>query len=212
MGSKGKFDYFDGFVRQMDCACEGSARLVALVNDFRPQDEGWAQEQLTAIHAIENACDEVTHDIITHLAVEFMPPIDREDVSELAQCLDDVMDGIDEIVQHLYMYDLHELHPGAVALVGTLNAATVALRAAVKAFDEFKKPKKLGRLIADVHARESEGDERYMEAKRDLFVNHADAPVAYLLGWNSMYSHMEKACDACERAASIMSTIALKNT
>lgn len=211
MAKKTRFDYFDSFSRQIRYAQDESSRLIELLQDYQIQEDGWMHGQVDAMHQLENDADEVTHAILAQLAVEFMPPIDREDVSELAQLLDDVVDSIDEIVQHLYMYNLSLIHPDAVRMAQMLDESVRALVDAVDVFRDFKKPKKLAKLLSVVHDKESEADDIYMEAKRDLFLHHTDTPV-YLLGWSSMFSHMEEACDRCEKAASVMSTIALKNS
>lgn len=212
MSKKQKFDYFDAFCRQAEVAAEESGALVEMLSDYRPDDEGWASAQLERMHEIENRGDRVVHDIMDRLAVEFLPPIDREDVTELTNLLDDVCDRIEEVAQHMYMYNLHELHPSALPVARVIDESVDALAEATKAFREFKKPKKLDRLMVAVHDKESEGDRLYIAAKRDLFTTHADAPASYLIAWNSMFSHMEECCDACEHVASAMQKIALKNS
>ena len=211
MAKKNRFDYFDAFQRQAELACQEAAALVGLLEDFHPEKEDWVRSKLSEMHAIENEADGVNHDIMTHLAEEFMPPLDREDISELALMLDDVIDQIEEVVQHLYMYDIRELHPNALKTARIIDEEAQALLEAMKVFREFKKPKKLVRLLTAVHDKEGVGDDLYIESKRDLFVNHADAPAAYLIAWNSMFSHMEECCDACEHVASLIQTVAIKN-
>lgn len=211
MGKKNRFDYFDAFENQAALACKEAQALVVLMEDFHPEQPGWLEQHLTEMHTIENEADNVNHDIMTHLAEEFMPPLDREDISELAQMLDEIVDRIEEVVQHLYMYNIQELHPNAIKVATVISESTQALLEAMKVFREFKKPKKLVRLLTAVHERESAGDELYLESKRDLFVNHADAPAPYLIAWNSMFSHMELCCDACEHVASLIQTVAIKN-
>ena len=144
------------------------------------------------MHLIEQRGDQTAHEIMDRLAVEFMPPIDREDVTELSMLLDDVIDLIEEVVQHLYMYDVRELHPCTLPMARVIDESVDALAEATRAFHEFKKPKKLGRLLVAVHDKESEADKLYIEAKRDVFANHPDAPASYLIAWNSMFSHMEE--------------------
>lgn len=212
MSKKQRFDYFDAFCAQADVARRESQALVALMEDFRPGDGEWARERLKEMHAIEHEGDELSHGIMERLAVEFMPPIDREDVTELSLALDEVTDQIEEVVQHLYMYGIDELHPSALRVARVIDEGVAALVEATRAFREFKKPKKLNKLLLAVHDKESEGDDLYIEAKRDVFTNHPDAPAAYLIAWNSMFSHMEQCCDACERVATAMQKIALKNT
>ncbi len=212
MGKKQKFDYFDAFCVQASIAAEESQALVDLLVDYRPDSEEWVRGVLGKTHEIEQRGDTVAHEIIGRLAVEFMPPIDREDVTELSMMLDDVTDQIEEVVQHLYMYGIRELHPCALPMARVIDEAVDALSEAMRAFREFKKPKKLDRLLVAVHDKESEGDALYIEAKRDIFANHADAPASYLIAWNGMFSHMEQCCDVCEKVAGIMQKIALKNT
>lgn len=212
MSKKQKFDYFDAFCQQAQVAAEESGALVEMLSDYRPNDEGWAAAQLERMHEMENRGDKVVHEIMDRLAVEFLPPIDREDVTELTNLLDDVCDLIEEVAQHMYMYNLYELHPSALPVARVIDESVDALAEATKAFREFKKPKKLDRLMVAVHDKESEGDRLYIAAKRDLFTTHADAPASYLIAWNSMFSHMEECCDACEHVASAMQKIALKNS
>ncbi len=212
MAKKHRFDYFDAFVRQCEFACKESQALVDLMEGFRPGDEQWLKEQLEHMHAIEHEADDLNHEINNVLAGEFMPPIDREDISNLSQLLDDVTDSIEEVVQHLYMYNLSELHPGAIKMARIVDESADALLEAMKAFREFKKPKKLERLLESVQSKESEGDGVYVESKRDLFTARRDAPAWYLIAWNSMFSHMEECCDACEHVASVVKTITIKNT
>lgn len=210
MAKKDRFDYFDAFVRQADVARRQSQALLGMLEDYRGADPEWLRERLGQMHAVEKEGDLISHEIHDRLAVEFIPPIDTEDVAELSMRLDDVIDAIEEVAQHLYMYDIREVDRHAVEVARIVDESVEALVSATRAFREFKKPKKLGRLLVAIHDKESEGDEMYIDAVRDLF-SAPDVPCAHLVAWNSMFSHMEKCCDACEKAAVVMQTIALKN-
>ncbi len=213
MAKKHKFDYFDAFCEQARIARKESQALLEMLENFNADPE-WLRSQMQRIHQIENEGDVVVHQVLDSLAVEFLPPIDREDISELANLLDNVTDGIEEIVQHIYMYDFKELHPGCVPTARVIDAAVAALCDAAKAFADFKKHKKaekIEKLLVAVHDRESEGDTLYIENKRDLFVNHANDSAAYLMSWNGMFSHMEDVCDTCEDVACVMQNVMLKN-
>lgn len=211
ISKKNRFDYFDAFIAQAEVAQREAHALVEAMSDFHPDDEAWVAATIGNMHELEKEGDVVCHQILDKLAVEFMPPIDREDVTELAMLLDDVTDLVEEVVQHAYMYNIRELHPHALPVARVIEEAVDALAEATQAFREFKKPKKLDRLLVAVHDKESEGDKLYIEAKRDVFTGHAGEPATYFIAWNSMFSHMEQCCDACERVASVMQKIALKN-
>lgn len=213
MAKKHKFDYFDAFCEQARIARKESQALLDMLENFNADPE-WLRAQMQQIHQIENEGDVVVHQVYDCLAVEFLPPIDREDISELANLLDNVTDEIEEVVQHIYMYDFKELHPGCVPMARIIDASVEALCEAAKAFADFKKHKKaekIERLLVAVHDRESEGDALYIENKRDLFVSHANDSAAYLISWNGMFSHMEDVCDTCEDVACVMQKVILKN-
>ena len=213
MAKKHKFDYFDAFYEQARIARKESQAMLEMLENFNADPE-WLRARMQQIHQIENEGDVLVHHVLDSLAVEFLPPIDREDISELANLLDNVTDEIEEVVQHIYMYDFKELHPGCIPTARVIDAAVEALCEATKAFADFKKHKKAEkaeRLLVAVHDRESEGDALYIENKRDLFVNHASDSAAYLMSWNGMFSHMEAVCDSCEDVACVMQNVILKN-
>ncbi len=212
MPKKQKFDYFEAFYQQAQFAAQTSQAMVDILGSFQPETEGWMREQLDQVHEIEKQADALCHDITEHLAVEFMPPIDREDVSELAFMLDDVTDLIEDVVQHLYIHNIMELHPQALTFATYIDEAVDTLTTATKAFREFRKPKKLYAMLIEVHDKESVADDLYQVAKRDLFTNHANDPAAYLISWDGMFSHMEACTNTCAQTATLMQTIALKNS
>ena len=100
MPKKHKFDYFEAFCAQADIARKESRALLDVVENFKPDPE-WLRGKMEVIHTIENEGDDIAHEIIERLATEFLPPIDREDVTELTMLLDDVTDEIEEVVQHI---------------------------------------------------------------------------------------------------------------
>ena len=94
MPKKHKFDYFEAFCAQADIARKESRALLDVVENFKPDPE-WLRGKMEVIHTIENEGDDIAHEIIERLATEFLPPIDREDVTELTMLLDDVTDEIE---------------------------------------------------------------------------------------------------------------------
>ena len=98
MPKKHKFDYFEAFCAQADIARKESQALLDVVENFKPDPE-WLRGKMEVIHAIENEGDDIAHEIIERLATEFLPPIDREDVTELTMLLDDVTDEIEETIR-----------------------------------------------------------------------------------------------------------------
>jgi predicted phosphate transport protein (TIGR00153 family) len=206
--AKQRFDYFDAFNRQAELGCEISRKLHEVFRDFTPDP---VLDQLNQMHEIENAADEINHDILKHLATEFITPIDREDIANIAHLLDNIIDYIEDVCQRLYIFNISYVPRDAVEMVVLIEKSCDALNAVLKDFRNFKKSKTLGQLLINVNDYEEEADKLFLGAVRDLYVNHTDDPL-YVLAWNNIYSRMEKCADACESAAAVIGTIILKNS
>ncbi|MDR2106764.1 MAG: DUF47 family protein, partial [Coriobacteriales bacterium] len=193
---------------QGEYACEEAKKLVDVLRDFNPSV---VPEHLEVMHEIENAADNQNHEIFIHLAKEFITPIDREDIIDMAHRLDDIVDYIEDVLQQIYMYDIQTLYEKALPMAVLMERATTALYAALGEFRNFKKGKKaLSERVIEVNDYEEEADRLYVESIRDLYKNYVDDPV-YILTWSNVFSRMERCIDACENVADMMATILLKN-
>jgi predicted phosphate transport protein (TIGR00153 family) len=205
--AKIKFDYFDALERQGEYACEEAKKLVDVLRDFDPKT---LPEHLEVMHEIENAADDQNHEIFTRLAKEFITPIDREDISEMAHRLDDIVDYTEDVLQQMYMYDIQTLYEKMLPMAVLMERATTALYGALGEFRNFKKSGVLAEKVIEVNDYEEEADKLYTDSIRDLYKNHADDPL-YILMWSNVFSRMERCIDACENVADMMATILLKN-
>jgi uncharacterized protein Yka (UPF0111/DUF47 family) len=206
--AKIRFDYFDAFERLAGHACNSAAKLHEILRDYTSVG---IDDDLAEMHVIENAADEENHQIFNHLASEFITPIEREDIISLAQSLDDINDYIEDVVQRLYMFNVQYVPRSAIEMAVLIEKSTDALNAAMKDFRNFKKSKTLDALLINVNDYEEEADRMYLEAVRDLFINHTDDPM-YVMTWNTIFTRMERCCDACETTAMTMGTIIMKNS
>jgi predicted phosphate transport protein (TIGR00153 family) len=205
--AKVKFDYFNALERQGEYACEEARKLVDILRDFDPST---LPEHLDAMHEIENAADTQNHEIFTRLAKEFITPIDREDIIEMAHRLDDIVDYTEDVLQQIYMYDIQTLYERALPMAVLMERASTALYGALGEFRNFKKSAALAERVIEVNNFEEEADKLYTDSIRDLYMNYADNPL-YILTWSNVFSRMERCIDACENVADMMATILLKN-
>ena len=205
---KVKFDYFDAFERQAKIACEEAELLVEIIAKFDNHEN--LGEMLQAAHRIEQRGDDVNHEILRSVAVDFITPIDREDVIDMAHRLDAVTDNIESVIQCLYMYDAHRIHDSAVEMADLILKSTQALARAAEGFRDFKNTAKLRELLEEVNTHEEEADYVYLQVTRKLYTEEREE-VMRVAVWSRIFDSMEKACDACEHVADTMSNIMLKN-
>lgn len=208
MGKKNRFDYFDAFKKLSELAVEESDLLIEAIENFGKAED--LREVMERAHKIEHNGDEQNHLIFQTVATDFITPIEREDIIELTQHLDNIIDYIEDVLQRFYMYDVHFMHRDALEFAGLIKKSCVALDKAMEDFRNFKKSKTFRELIIDVNTYEEEADQLLVKVIRDLHTNDCDKPMRVLV-WSQIFSRMEKCADACEHAADSMSTILLKN-
>ena len=208
MAKKGKFNYFDAFEQQIEIALEESEILVEAIENFESADK--LEDILKRAHEIEHKGDQVNHAIHASVSVDFITPIERADILELAGRIDDVTDIIEGVLQRFYMFNIHFMHDDAIEFAHIINKSLKALRKSMENFREFKKVKKIRAMITDVKDLEEEADALYMNSIRKLYtVENEDAVRVEV--WSRLFDRLEAACDACDAVGDTMADIVLKN-
>ena len=208
MAKKDKFNYFDAFKKQVEVAAEECDILIEAIETFSHADE--LEPLLKRAHEIEHQGDLVNHEIRTYVSTDFITPIDREDIVELAQRLDDITDDLEGILQRFYMFNIHFMHPKTIEFAQIIKKSLKALSKSMDSFREFKKVKKIRAMVQDVNDFEETADDLYVEVIRSLYVEESEHPVRIEV-WTALFDRLEGAVDACWEAADTMSTIMLKN-
>ena len=91
MGKKSKkFDYFEAFERQTALAVKESELLIEAIENFTTAEA--IKDIMPRAQDIEHEGDEISHDMYTAIATDFITPIEREDIISLTQYLDDIVD------------------------------------------------------------------------------------------------------------------------
>lgn len=205
--AKNKNDYFQMLEQQVSCCVQASALLEDILCNYTADRIG---DQRQKMHDIEHAADKIHHEIVNKLAVEFMTPIDQEDILRLVQIVDDITDALDEVVMEFYMFHIDQVPADASALAQVVSRCVNGLYVAVKELKNFKKPDVLRSLLVAVNDIETEADQIYMEAIHKLFGSTGDCKI--LLGSKAVYDSLENCCDLCEHAADVIEQIIMKNT
>ncbi len=205
--SKKNNDYFEMIQSQTEYCVRAAELLENILTSFKAEEVKSYRDNM---HKIENDADEVHHDILNKLSVEFITPIDQEDILHLVQIIDDITDALDEVMMDVYMYHVESIPPRVEEFVSVVRKATVALHEAAGELKNFKKPTELRKLLIKVNDIENEADVIYTEVLFDLF--GADVEPRRLLAAKAIYEGLENCCDLSEHAADIIEQVIIKNT
>ena len=209
MAKKERFNYFDAFESQVAVAEEEIEVLIDAIENFTTADD--LQPVLEKAHEIEHRGDDINHIILTNVSTDFITPIERGDIIELAQNLDTLTDMIEGIIQRFYMFDIHFMHPQAIEFANIIRKSLKALRKSMGTFREFKKVKKIRAMVEDVNQFEEQADALYVETIRHLYTVDALSDAVRVEVWSRLFDRLEGTCDACETVADTMASIMLKN-
>ena len=202
-----KSPYYDGFVAMNSYCCKAAQTLQEVLNDFKPEVLSQKQE---AMHTIEHEADNEKHKMMEQLAREFITPIEREDIIELAQAIDDVTDSIEDVLMRMYMYHMQEVRPEAKQFAQLIFKCCENLQQVLEEFHNFRKDTKIHVLVVEVNSLEEEGDRLYVSTVHQLYGEDGEPSVK--IGWVRTFDCLEECCDACEHVANLVESIIMKNT
>ncbi len=208
MPKKDNFDYFDSFEALSEVVVAASDMLIDTIENFTSAEA--LSEAVAEARELEHKGDSINRAVYRHVGADFITPIERDDIIELAQTLDDIVDHTESVIRRMYMYDIHSMHPDALVFAQYIKRSCVALDSAMKDFRNFKKSKKFKTLILDVSKCEKEFDGLFMEIMRRLYTDDRKRPLRILI-WTQIFERMEQCCDACEHASDVMNAILLVN-
>lgn len=201
------YNYFDKFVELVGYSCKCAEILNDTLTSF---NYDVLEEKVGELHNIEHAGDLAKHEMMAQLAVEFIAPIEREDIVSLSQEIDDITDAIEDVLIKIHMFNISSIKPEVLQFTDLIKRSCNTLKVVMGEFSNYKKSSTLNDRIIEVNNLEEEGDRLYHKIMRNLYVNSKD-PVE-LLVWTEIYDLLEKCCDACEETADVVESIVMKNS
>lgn len=198
----------DPFFDSLSKIAENMREAVHYANDFRIESVADLKEISVKIKNYETAGDKLIHELIVMLNKSFMTPIEREDILELANRLDDVLDGTEHCIAHFEMFSLIEVDQSMRDSLGYIVKSADEI---VKAMDELNKKNLIGMLPHAVLIKEYERkcDEIQRTSIKQLFLNEKD-PIR-LIKFRDIYEQLESITDYCQNVANTIETIIMRN-
>lgn len=207
MARKNDNSYFDTFVELVGYSCKAADLLNDIMNHYNAET---LQQKMNEMHEIEHSGDEARHKMIKRLAREFITPIEREDIMEMANAIDTVTDTIEDVLMRMYMYNIQHVTEHALKMTDVIMKCCNSLKLALDEFYNFHKSHKLHELVVEINRLEEVADDFYMKATRSLYVECTD--YKELAAWDTTYHYLEKCCDSCEDVANVIENVIMKNS
>ena len=100
--------------------------------------------------------------------------------------------------------------PDAIVIAHKVTDACRAMKDLMVELPNYRKSKTLRELVIQINTIESEADELYINAMRNLHVNGKD-PLE-VIAWRDVYAFLEYCADCCENVADVVDSIVMKNS
>ena len=204
-------NFFEMFNQHADRILDAARAFQQLVANYN--DAHLREQYNRDVDNAERAADRVTHEVNRALHRTFITPIDRDQIHQLINTMDDVADLIQDSAETMALNDLRAVNEeitrltdlsvkcvervkDAVALIGKLADQSVA-DAALKTCEE------IDRL-------ESDADRVMRAAMSRLFREEPD--VREVLKLKAIYELLETVTDKCEDVANVIEGIILEQS
>lgn len=176
---------------------------------------------------LESQADSLVHLISSEVAQSFILPLDREDIDELTERLDDIIDGLEQTANRLVIYGIAE--SGSVMTENSdaikkfsdiiLQATSQVSQGIREIKDHRIHSEEFSLCCQKLHTLENQGDVQHrgvltsmMEAAEKTSANCQTMPILALIKWKEIFQTIEDTLDVCEKIAIIFEKLKIKYT
>lgn len=193
--------FFPLFEKAAEISQECAQRLVGILHSVPP-----TETEVDAIMAAEKEADNIVREISRRLDRSLVTPFDREDIQLLATSLDDVTDEIFAAADLVFLHRVTSDLPGVFELADLLAQIT---QANCDLVGNLQSMQNINQLAETIDQLESAADRVFRRVTSELFSGRHDA--LDILRWKEIVEAIEKAIDAVEAAADVVSSIVVKH-
>lgn len=207
MLGKKENNYFEMLAELVDYSCDAANLLHSTLLNF---DVNSIEDKINEMHTIEHTADIKKHDMMNKLSKEFITPIERGDIIEMAHFIDNVTDALEDILTRIYMFNIIDIRKEALDFADVIIKNCKELKKIMKEFHNFKKSSEIHKLIISINDLEEDGDRLYVSSIRNLYTTSKDPTE--LMTWTDTFKYFERCCDACESVANLVESVMMKNS
>lgn len=207
MSKKQDAYYFNNFIECAECACKAVHLLDEIMNNF---NRGKLSDYLNKMHELEHSADNKKHEMLNTLIKAFITPIDREDILQVSQNIDEMTDKIEDVLIRIYCNHVESIRPDFIELVHVVTKCCDEVLGLMKCFPDYKRSKSIKEHIISINSYEEEADKLYIKCMYNLHDSSND--LMEIISWREIYTYLEKCADTAEHIADIVESVIMKNS
>lgn len=166
--------------------------------------------QVPRMKVHETTMDELVSKIHENLYTSFITPIDREDISDLALRMDDVVDLMEVVCARFDLFQIERMRPEAVEMAELTRKAVIELNEVIVRLPKYKKDDKIMHHAKAISRIEDGADRVYQNALRRLFAEEDGGKE--VVTWLRLFDRMENCLNAIDKAAGVVRSVVMKSS
>ena len=195
------FDLFNAHAQQV---VRAASELAALMQDY-----GQLKERTRVIDDAEHAADRITAETIRLLHRTARTPLDREQIHELVNGIDDICDLIQDTAETLSLYDIRKVTPEAERLADIAARCCERVKEIVEMIGRSDCPfDAIVKTCEEIDRLESDADRVMRSAVSRLF--REEQEVREIIKMKAIYELLEAVTDRCLDVANLAEGISLQ--
>ena len=202
------FQMFNQHAAHIVEAAHAFSKMVANYSDLEKR-----QAYNREVDNAERAADRITHEVNRTLHKTFITPIDREQIHQLINTMDDVADLIQDSAETMALYDVHHMTEDIVRLTDLSVKCCERLKDAVAMIEKVSEAATAEAALKtceEIDKLESDADRVMRSAMSRLFREEPD--VREVIKLKAVYELLETITDKCEDVANLIEGIVLENS
>ena len=204
-------NFFEMFNQHADRIVEAARAFEQLVANYN--DTHLREQYNRDVDNAERAADRVTHEINRAIHRTFITPIDRDQIHQLINTMDDVADLIQDSAETMALYDLRGVNEEIQRLTTLSVKCCERVKDAVKLLSKLADPSTAEAALKtceEIDRLESDADRVMRAAMSKLFREEQD--VREVLKLKAIYELLETVTDKCEDVANVIEGIVLEHS
>jgi predicted phosphate transport protein (TIGR00153 family) len=204
-------NFFEMFNQHADRIVEAARAFSLLVANYG--DPHLRERYTREVDTAEHAADRVTREVNKMLHKTFITPIDREQIHQLINTMDDVADVIQDSAETMSLYDVRHMTEDMSRLTELSLKCCERLKDAVYMLAKIAEPKVAEAALKtceEIDQLESDADRVMRSAMSKLFREEPD--VRELIKLKAIYELLETITDKCEDVANLIEGVVLENS
>jgi uncharacterized protein len=197
------FDLFNAHAVQV---VRAARELKMLMENYEAREQ-----HSRIIDEAEHAADRITAETIRLLHTTFITPLDRDQIHQLVNAMDDICDLIQDTTETLTLYDVRTITPEAARLADIGLKCCERVKDVVELVGSEKRTfEAIMKTCDEIDRLESDADRVMRSAVSRLFRDEQD--VREIIKMKAIYELLEAVTDRCLDVANLAEGISLENS